>query len=102
MKEIVVVYDSGNPVFMFCEETNITSLTICLKQAVDAKNKTFVGYDENGQIVASFSLENYRGFYVRDHIEPNKGIPEDLIDLQKTFLKELIKEIKEGNEWKDK
>lgn len=61
----------------------------------------FNAYDESGNVTAQFELGNYRGFYIRDHEMPRQMLPNDLIELQKAALKEIIKEMRKGEEWQN-
>lgn len=101
MKEIVLVYKSGNPGFMICEEKFIQQILEALKDALGKNLPYFNAYDEAGRTVAQFELKDYRGFYIREHLMPSKILPDDLIELQKTCLKEIIKEMKKGDEWQN-
>lgn len=101
MKDIVLIYEIGNSGFIICEEKFVQQITESLRDALEKNAPYYIGYDEAGQIVAQFNLKGYRGFYVRDHEMPGKILPDDLIELQKTVLKEIIKEMKKGEEWRD-
>lgn len=101
MKEIVLVYTVGNLGFMICEERFVQQIIESLKESIEKKASYFICYDNDGKIVAQFELKDYRGFYIRDHILPSKILPDDLIELQKTALKEIIKEMKQGEGWRN-
>lgn len=101
MKDIVLIYAVGNPGFMICEEKFVQQITESLKDALEKKMPYYIAYDEDGKIIAQFDLKDYRGFYIREHETCSKILPDDLIELQKTVLKEIIKEMKQGDEWRD-